>query len=96
MHRSKTRGYSITSSARPRSIGGTVKPRAVAAFKLITNSNWPAARGKPTTASLRCVLLEAQGFDATAKPELGFRKAPARFASLVEWPGHTFNSMQKE
>jgi hypothetical protein len=35
--------YSITLSASPRSVGGTVKPRPVAAFKLITSSNLTGA-----------------------------------------------------
>jgi hypothetical protein len=42
MHRSKVRGpyfYSITSSARARRLGGTVRPSALAALRLITNSN---------------------------------------------------------
>jgi Protein of unknown function (DUF2726) len=43
MHRSKKTSYSITLSASPRSVGGTVKPRPVAAFKLITISNLTGA-----------------------------------------------------
>jgi hypothetical protein len=36
-------GYSITSSARASTAGGTVKPSALAAFKLITNSSLTGA-----------------------------------------------------
>jgi hypothetical protein len=40
MQCSKFGAYSITSSARPSSCAGTSSPRAVAAFKLITNLNF--------------------------------------------------------
>jgi hypothetical protein len=39
MHRSKLHPYSITSSARVSSVGGTMIPSAFAVFKLITSSN---------------------------------------------------------
>jgi hypothetical protein len=39
MHRSKQPAYSITSSARVISIGETLKPIALAALTLMTNSN---------------------------------------------------------
>ena len=39
MHRSKLNHYSITSSARASSVGGTSRPSALAVFRLITNSN---------------------------------------------------------
>jgi hypothetical protein len=39
MHRSKMYLYSITSSPRASSIGGTVRPSAFAVLRLITNSN---------------------------------------------------------
>jgi len=35
----QTNAYSITSSARAISVGGTVRPSAMAVFRLITNSN---------------------------------------------------------
>ena len=38
----KTAGYSITSSARASSIGGTSRPNALAVLRLITNSNFVA------------------------------------------------------
>jgi hypothetical protein len=39
MHRSKQHLYSITSSARVRSVGGTVRPSTLAVFRLTTSSN---------------------------------------------------------
>ena len=39
MHRSKQQLYSITSSARARSVGGTVRPSAFAVLRLMTSSN---------------------------------------------------------
>jgi hypothetical protein len=39
MHRSKQQLYSITSSARVSSVGGTMMPSAFAVFKLMTSSN---------------------------------------------------------
>jgi hypothetical protein len=39
MHRSKVEHYSITSSARAKSVEGTVRPSAFAVFRLITSSN---------------------------------------------------------
>jgi hypothetical protein len=39
MHRSKSHSYSITSSARCWRCGGTLRPRALAVFRLMTNSN---------------------------------------------------------
>src|SRR5258707_14107830 len=39
MHRSKEHRHSITSSARASSDGGTVRPSALAVFRLITSSN---------------------------------------------------------
>jgi hypothetical protein len=39
LHRSKQQCYSITSSARASSVGGTVKPNAFAVLRLMTNSN---------------------------------------------------------
>ena len=39
MHRSNLRRYSITSSARAISVGGTVSPSFFAALRLITRSN---------------------------------------------------------
>ena len=39
MHRSKQYLYSITSSARPRSVGGIVTRRALADLRLMINSN---------------------------------------------------------
>ena len=39
MHRSKWHHYSITSSARASSVGGTMMPSAFAVFKLITSSS---------------------------------------------------------
>src|ERR1700745_2137691 len=38
MHCNKPQRYSITSAARPSSEGGTVKPSAVAVFRLMTSS----------------------------------------------------------
>jgi hypothetical protein len=43
MHRSKSRAFSITSSARASSIGGTSMPSALAVFKLITSSYFVGA-----------------------------------------------------
>src|SRR5246127_543437 len=40
MHRSKVYAYSITSSARASSVGGTVRPSAFAVFRLIASSNF--------------------------------------------------------
>ena len=39
MQCSNLNGYSITSSARARSVGGIVRPSVLAVFKLIANSN---------------------------------------------------------
>jgi hypothetical protein len=38
MHRNKLQSYSITSSARPSIIGGTVRPNALAVLRLTTSS----------------------------------------------------------
>src|SRR5262245_486489 len=40
MHCSKQAGYSITSSARASSIGGTSKPSALAVLRLVSNSSF--------------------------------------------------------
>ena len=40
MHRSKRRGYSITSSAMESNVGGTVRPSVFAVLRLITSSNF--------------------------------------------------------
>lgn len=37
------RSHSITSSARPSNVGGTVRPRAFAVLRLITSSNFSGA-----------------------------------------------------
>jgi hypothetical protein len=39
MQRTKLHPYSITSSARPSSVGGTVRPSTLAVLRLITSSN---------------------------------------------------------
>ena len=39
MHRSKQHPYSITSSARAITLGGTVTPKVLAVFRLMINSN---------------------------------------------------------
>src|SRR5262245_13365874 len=44
MHRSKKHRYSITWSALARSVGGTVRPSALAVLRLITNSNLVGCR----------------------------------------------------
>jgi hypothetical protein len=51
MHRSKDGRYSITSSARASSISGTSMPSALAALRLITNSNL-----------LHCTIGRSAGF----------------------------------
>jgi hypothetical protein len=40
MQRDDMRGYSITSSARASSVGGTLMPSALAVLRLITSSNF--------------------------------------------------------
>jgi hypothetical protein len=42
MHRSKMRSYSITSSARASSVGGTARPSILAVWWLMTSSNFDA------------------------------------------------------
>jgi hypothetical protein len=44
LHHSKEHLYSITSSARPRSVGGTSRPSVLAVFKLRTSSNLVGCR----------------------------------------------------
>jgi hypothetical protein len=43
MHCSNLQPHSITSSARASSVGGTVRPRALAVLRLITSSNFSGA-----------------------------------------------------
>jgi hypothetical protein len=66
-------GYSIASSARASNAGGTVKPRAVAAFKLITNSN---LTGAWTGSSLGFAPLRTRSTYVAARRKLSVSSTP--------------------
>ena len=57
--------YSITSSARARSVGGTVRPSALAALRLITNSNFVGCvavqRRQPVDSRSKTIAQEPDG-----------------------------------
>src|SRR5476649_2414305 len=57
MHRSKQHLYSITSSARERNVGGTVRPSALAVLRLITSSNFVGCSIGMSFGCLPCKIL---------------------------------------
>ena len=98
MHRSKHSVYSITSSARASSIGGTSSPSALAVLRLITSSNlvgcstgrsagfsplrMPAARREPSI-----VEWSLQPSDRISEGKRGARYIVSRYSSPTNEAG---------
>ena len=79
------KAYSITSSARPSSIGGTSRPIAFAALRLITSSNLVgcSTANSPGLAPLR--ILSDEPLHQTDVAERGSRRAAGRCSGCLEW-----------